>query len=342
MISSQPEVTLIIPVYNVGVYLVELLDSIRAQDFGNFKVLIGDDGSTDETESVVRPYLADARFHYQKWNRNRGLGSVMKDLMSSVTTPYWCNPGGDDRLHPEFLNERLKAANEVKDCIMVHGPPRQIDSKGQEISHFPIFDLPRQLYAGEFLELLIYHNVVTNPGVLVKTAITRKCLSVMRTDLGYAPDWYWWILHASHPGSIVFDKNPRMDYRFHPQSLSGSANKRWMRAEEIRRAPLLALHDASEYSSSARQMLGRHGAMMRALWGMRAVRVLIGSRGQHPLPPVPWLTAGFLGTSLGLFRLLLTWPFHGPRERMARKRESFAPSGIATADHGSLTVYPPR
>jgi hypothetical protein len=167
-------------------------------------------------------------------------------------------------------------------------------------------------------------------------------MDVMRTDLKYAPDWYWWILHASHSGTVVFDKTPRMDYRFHSQSLSGAPNKRWMRAEEIRRAPLLALHDASGYSAQARQMLCQHGKMMRALWGMRAIRVLIGSRGQHLLTPVPWLASGFFGKATGLFRILLSWPFHGPRERVGRKRESFAPSGIATASHGSLTVYPPR
>lgn len=341
MISSSPEVTVLIPVYNVGQYVIELLDSIRSQSYENFAVIIGDDGSTDGTESAILPYLKDSRFYYRRWGINRGLGAVMKDLMSEVTTPYWCNPGGDDRLHPNFLSERLKAASEVPDCIMVHGTPRQIDSVGQEISHFPTFEIARHLDSSEFLELLLYHNVVTNPGVLVKTAITKQCLGVMRTDLCYAPDWYWWILHASHKGTVVFDSTPRMDYRYHSQSLTGSPAKRWTRAEEIRRAPLLALHDAAEHSPLAREMLERFSGPMKALWLSRAAKVCFGTKGQHPLPQVPWIPGSPAVKLLHLLSIAVSWPFHMIREKVARSRNSFSQSGIATARHDCLRVNTP-
>lgn len=338
---STPQVTILIPVYNVGIYLSELLTSIQEQDYTNFNVLIGDDGSTDAPDVIAGPFLDDSRFRYIRWEKNRGLGSVMKDLMSEVTTPYWCNPGGDDRLHPNFLRERLKAASEVSNCIMVHGTPHQIDSAGHEISHFPTFEMARHLDSSEFLELLLYHNVVTNPGVLVNTAITKQCLAVMRTDLCYAPDWYWWILHASHKGTVVFDRTPRMDYRYHTQSLTGSPAKRWTRAEEIRRAPLLALHDAADYSPLAREMLEIFSGPMRALWLSRAAKAYIGTKGHHPLPQVPWLP-GNLGVKLShLLPIVVSWPFHMLREKFARRRDSFSQSGIATARHECLRVNPP-
>lgn len=342
IVSNDPQVTLLIPVYNAGPYLAELLASIQNQDYENFLVQIGDDGSTDETESIVSPYLLDSRVHYTKWEVNRGLGSVMKDLMAMVTTPYWCNPGGDDRLHPDFLRTRLAAAAEVPDCVMVHGVPRQIDSSGREISHFPTFGMPRCLASREFLELLLYHNIVINPGVLVNTSITRQCLPAMRTDLCYAPDWYWWILHASQPGTVVFDQTPRMDYRYHSASLSGSTSKRWTRSEEIRRAPLLALHDAASYSTSARVLLEKHKRMMQALWMMRAIRVFLGSKGQYPLPSVPWLPSRPFQRIRVILLTIVSWPFWAMRERIARTRDTFTPSGIATVSHHLLRVHPPQ
>ena len=330
--------TFIIPVFNVGQYLEELLESIRNQSLSNFQVIIGDDGSTDNTRSIAERALADSRFQYIRWEQNRGLGAVMRDLMGMVKTPFWCNPGGDDRLHRDFLEERLNAAADAPSCIMVHGSPRQIDSVGRQIHHYPVFELPREMDSSEFLELLLFHNVVCNPAVMVRTSVTRACLGHMRADLRYAPDWYWWILHASQPGSVIFDQEPRMDYRCHPQSLSGSSDKRWLRAEEIRRAPLLALHDASLYSLEAGRMLGRHGRRMRALWSARALRVLVGSRGRYGIPSVPWLSGNAAAKAVGLGLDLLCWPFFGIKERVARRGASFQPSGIMAANHKSFRV----
>lgn len=330
--------TFIVPVFNVGRYLGELLDSIRMQSFADFHVIIGDDGSTDNTSEVAQSFLGDARFQYVRWEQNRGLGAVMKDLMTMVETPFWCNPGGDDRLHPDFLSERLQMARQSSSCLMVHGPPRQIDPVGSEIRQFPVFDLPSEMDSSEFLELLLYHNVVTNPSVMIRTEVTRKCLSFMRTDLHYAPDWYWWILHASQAGTILFDPTPRMDYRLHPNSLSGAVDKRWTRAEEIRRAPLLALHDASRTSGTAAAMLFRHGKTLRSLWSIRALRVFVSSKGRYHIPSVPWLPEDFLLKLVGLCIGLLLWPFYGIRERVARKDSGFWSSGIATARHRAFAI----
>jgi glycosyltransferase involved in cell wall biosynthesis len=337
--KTVPPVTLIIPVYNVAGYIGELLESIAGQTFGDYLVIIGDDGSTDGTESAVRPFLEDPRINYLKFNKNRGLGAVMKDLMSRVTTPYWCNPGGDDRLHPHFLAQRLAAAAEVGDPILVHGTPRQIDSKGREIHHFPVFELPKHLPSGEFLDVLLYHNVVNNPGVMVSTRHTRLCLDVMRTDLQYAPDWYWWILHSSLEGDIVFDPEPCMDYRYHSASLSGSPAKKWIRAEEVRRVPLLALHDAANYSQTAADLLERYGHDLERLWFKRMIKVLAGTRGRHRLPDVPWLPAKRLPRALkqaklaiGALRL----------ESAPADQGGFIGSGYTGAGHGCLRVSMPQ
>lgn len=336
--NGECPVTFIVPVFNVRDYIGELLESIKAQTFTSFRVLIGDDGSTDGTKTAVEPFLDDPRFTYLQFDSNRGLGAVMKDLMGRVNTRYWCNPGGDDRLHPEFLAQRLAAAAIVENPILVHGPPRQIDAEGRVIHHLPVFDMPQQMPSADFLEVLLYHNVVNNPGVMVSTAHTNLCINVMRTDLKYAPDWYWWFLHASLDGNVVFDPRPCIDYRIHAASLSGAPEKRWIRAEEIRRVPLVALQDASAVSPSAQRKLEQYGSILRAKWVLRTGKILIESRGAHALPDLSFLgptrTERLSSVVMAIVKYLLTpSPPHG-----SSPHKWFIPSGIPFSDHQSLSV----
>lgn len=341
MTAASP-VTFIIPAYNVGNYIHELLSSISNQTFEDFLVIIGDDGSTDNTQEIVSSFLHDSRFTYVRWDENRGLGAVMKELMSMVKTTYWCNPGGDDRIHPDFLSSRLHLAETVEDCIMVHGVSVQIDADGNQISRLPVFDMPREMNHLDFLELLLYHNVVINPGVMVKTSVTKKCLSAIRTELLYAPDWYWWIHHISCEGKILFDSVPKMDYRIHSQSLSGSPNKKWVRTEEVRRAPLLALCDASSHSTAAKDMLHKYGQMMSSLWLYRMVKVFLLSKGSYAIPDLPWLPVKSIPRVILLLLSILKLPCYALINRMKRNNNGFIPTGISIAKHDVLKITLPQ
>jgi glycosyltransferase involved in cell wall biosynthesis len=331
-------VTIIIPVFNVEPYLAELLQSIVAQKHTDFLVLIGDDGSSDGTQTIAESFLHDHRFTYIRWENNRGLGAVMKELMSMVKTKYWCNPGGDDRLHPDFLSSRLEIAETADDCIMVHGVPVQIDANGNQISRIPDFDMPQKMNHHDFLELLLYHNVVINPGVMIKTSVTKQCLHAIRTDLLYAPDWYWWIHHISCKGTVFFDPVPHMDYRIHQQSLSLSPSKKWVRAEEVRRAPLLALHDASSHSNAARKMLDKYGQIMCSLWLYRMAKVFVLSKGNYRLFDIPFLPKKRFAFYTMLIVCIAKLPYYALYNRMRRNMRGFTPSGISIANHDCLKI----
>jgi len=68
----MPETTVLIPVYNCGVYLKEALDSILAQSYKKFELLSIDDASTDNTLQIIRSYK-DKRIRFYKNDRNIGI-----------------------------------------------------------------------------------------------------------------------------------------------------------------------------------------------------------------------------------------------------------------------------
>ena len=53
----QPSFSIIIPVYNAGKYLLKTLESVKDQGFTDFEVLLVDDGSTDNSVSIIQQYI---------------------------------------------------------------------------------------------------------------------------------------------------------------------------------------------------------------------------------------------------------------------------------------------
>ena len=75
MEKNAPEISVIVPVYNVEQYLVKCIDSILSQTFTDFELLLIDDGSPDRCGEICDEYAKkDERirvFHYSEWNMNR-------------------------------------------------------------------------------------------------------------------------------------------------------------------------------------------------------------------------------------------------------------------------------
>ena len=65
-------VSIIMPSYNTAQFISETIESVSAQTYPNWELIIVDDCSTDDTDTVVCPYLADDRIRYIKNEKNSG------------------------------------------------------------------------------------------------------------------------------------------------------------------------------------------------------------------------------------------------------------------------------
>ncbi len=105
MSVTTPRVSVIMPTYNYGRYVADAIESIQAQTFGNFEIVVVDDGSTDDTAAILAR-LAEPRLKVIRQERagtasarNRGLEAARGEFIT------WLD--ADDLWKPTFLERHL-------------------------------------------------------------------------------------------------------------------------------------------------------------------------------------------------------------------------------------------
>ncbi len=130
---SGPLISLIIPVYNVQDYLEECLDSVLLQDYGNFEVVVVNDGSTDNSREILENYeRRDSRIRVID-QRNKGLAGARNTSVATACGDYIAFVDSDDYVTPEYLS--AMAANAITHDADVSICGRAIDSNGYCVHH---------------------------------------------------------------------------------------------------------------------------------------------------------------------------------------------------------------
>lgn len=106
----KPEVTVIVPIYNVEKYVAKCLDSLEQQKFNNYVVWAVDDGSPDNSKNIVREYANRDNRIVLIQKENGGYGSVLEYCIRKIQTKYFliCDP--DDWLDRNALLKLYKHA----------------------------------------------------------------------------------------------------------------------------------------------------------------------------------------------------------------------------------------
>lgn len=159
MKNNQPRVSIGMPVYNGDRFLEQALDSILAQTFKDFELIVSDNGSTDRTQAICRAYAAkDQRIHYYRNEQNLGAGWNFNRVVELSTGEYFKWACHDDICAPDFLEQCVEVLNNNPAVVLSYPKTIIINEHGKYIEkYFDNFNLRSSRPHERFNQ---YHNLV--------------------------------------------------------------------------------------------------------------------------------------------------------------------------------------
>jgi len=208
-------VSVIIPTYNSARFLTEAVGSVLAQTFRDFEILVIDDGSTDETQDVLRQYGSPVRCIHQQ---NSGVAVARNRGIMESRGRYVAFLDADDTWLPDKLERQMNALSS------------ESGGAGFCYSAFTVVDSDLKLvrvnqskrHASALEDLLLRGNVVGSIcTVLCERALFDK-LGGFDPGLSQCADWDMWVRMAERTEFTYIDE-PLVTYRHHSSMMSRNA-----------------------------------------------------------------------------------------------------------------------
>ncbi len=208
-------VSIIIPVYNAEKYLVETIESVISQTYKNWELIIINDGSTDNSESIAKSFLYDKRIQYIYQN-NAGVSIARNQGIELIKGDYITFLDADDVWEKENIVKKLNLLNTNSDIYWVFSDMYLADENMNVINIAPLgVDI-------NILEniLLWYGEVI--PGPCSNIMVKKECIDAgikFNPELSTGADQDFCIqLASNYKGKKI--QEPLFSYRIHASSLS--------------------------------------------------------------------------------------------------------------------------
>lgn len=134
MSERQPRVSIGLPVYNGQRFLAQAAASLLAQTYTDFELVLCDNASTDDTESICRRLAAeDRRVRYHRNDRNIGAAPNFNRAFDLSTGRYFKWAAHDDVYAPTYLEKCVATLDSDPTTVLCHGRTVVIDEDGREV-----------------------------------------------------------------------------------------------------------------------------------------------------------------------------------------------------------------
>lgn len=204
MRNVMNKISIIMSVYNGERYLFETIDSVLKQSFGDFEFIIIDDGSTDNTLSIIRSFKDKRIFFIQ--NEHNYVESLNLGL-KKASSKYIARMDSDDIMHVDRLKIQYAIMEEEPDITVCsswitlfgdrHSP--QVISSLSGIIEDPILKF-------------ISDNFIFNPTAFIRNSFLKKN-NLQYKNYPYAEDYKLWVETAKLNGVFFIESQPLLYYR---------------------------------------------------------------------------------------------------------------------------------
>lgn len=223
--TVQPKlISVIMPAFNSASYISESINSVLSQDYANIELIIINDGSTDNTASIIKECLDNyeqtdsKRFKVQYVETvNQGVSAARNHAIKIANGDWIAFCDADDVWFPSKISNQLRQLNgcswSYTDSYYM-GEDYAENTRRSDLSSLP---------CGHIFEQLITENIITTSSVLVRKSILLEC-GGFDESLEALEDWQLWLTIASkYEISLIVE--PMLNYRVYSGSTSRKARK---------------------------------------------------------------------------------------------------------------------
>jgi glycosyltransferase involved in cell wall biosynthesis len=219
----MPAITVVLSVHNGVPYLSECVNSVLQQDFPDFELIIGDDGSTDESREVVTRF-ADPRIRHISYRRQKGLFPTLNRLLDTVRSPivqFLCH---DDILEPHCLSAVTGFFAEHASVGWAFCKYTLVDAAGHSMRRGVLHDMPDVLDGRLCTQLFLYYGCISGnlSSVSARTEHLRRHAG-FDDSFSVSGDYDTWTrLCADAPAGVIHDHLVRV--RSHAGQMTRAAD----------------------------------------------------------------------------------------------------------------------
>jgi glycosyltransferase involved in cell wall biosynthesis len=181
-LKTKPAVSIGMPVFNGEGYIREALDSVLAQTFGDFELIISDNCSTDRTHSICLEYCAlDSRIRYIQQATNISVYKNFAYVLDNARGELFTWLAHDDALGPRFLEKSTEYMRGHTNTTIVSGDFAIIDGTGTKVDVVTL-DSIREFYGWEKRQLEFFKYPISNVYFCIYGLLrTEACRSIMHS-----------------------------------------------------------------------------------------------------------------------------------------------------------------
>lgn len=202
------KVSIVLPVYNGANYVAAAIESVMAQTYQNWELIVVNDCSTDNTLQICQTLAKkDKRIKVISNEQNLKLPNSLNAGFALGTGDYYTWTSHDNLYKPQAIEVLVKVLQEDQTTVMVYGDFIRIDAEGNIISQETLKE-PQYLVAGN-----------TCGAYFMYTAEAAKRVGKYDADLFLAEDYDYWV-RMCQCGEIKHIPDNLYLYRTHPNSLT--------------------------------------------------------------------------------------------------------------------------
>lgn len=215
---KKPLISIVLPVLNGEKYLSLAINSVIAQTYKNWKLIIVDNGSTDNTPAIINEYL-------KKDTRIKGINCNIKGIVPALNTGLKHCVGtliaridADDLWIPNKLEVQVNYLNSHPQLALLGGSVEIIDDKGNTLPNTKAFNNGMHLDPKEVVKKISHNNLFCHSSIVIKKEVLEEFGGYAEKYLHSEDYFLWFQTVQKYKAEILAEK--LVLFRYHPQSIS--------------------------------------------------------------------------------------------------------------------------